>query len=383
MSRRRLIFLFTLVLVFTALYALWRSPDWGARLVEHALGGYFHRTVRVEKLRFRAFPVEVEVRGLRVDGASPDAPPFLEVPSARVRPSFAPLRGNRLVLSRVRVEGLRLRIHAYHGPPEGPGGDDIPRLGGGRGGGGGRGLQVSIERLVIVGGRVRPEPRPGASRPRPAQVPGTHGGSTRGGSGRARLLRPRRPALRRRSDDADRHRDRSRDPPGPADRPAGADHRGADRSRPTAAGSSSRGGRRASSASRARSTSLSSNATSSAPVSSWAEPRAGTVSSPSTARASASRVARRALAGPSGAARCHASPCGCPTTAPQGWSCVTSTSTPWEARPLLPSTCLPRRRAVRSTSGDRCRRSTPRASCRCSSAGARWASAPPPPASST
>ena len=147
-----MLFLFTLVLVVTALYALWRSPDWGARLVEHALGGYFHRTVRVERLRFRTFPFEVEVLGLRVDGASPDAPPFLEVPNARVRPSFAPLRGNRLVLSRVRVEGLRLRIHAYPGPPEGPGGDDIPKLGGGRGGGGGRGLQVSIERLVIVGG---------------------------------------------------------------------------------------------------------------------------------------------------------------------------------------------------------------------------------------
>jgi hypothetical protein len=149
-SRRRTLFLFGFVLAATLLYALWRAPDWGARLVEHTLGGYFHRTVQVEKLRFRAFPFEVEVLGLRVDGATPDAPPFLEVPSTRIRPSLAPLRGNRLVLSRVRVEGLRLRIHAYPNPPEGPGGDDIPRLGGG--GGGGRGLQVSIERLVIVGG---------------------------------------------------------------------------------------------------------------------------------------------------------------------------------------------------------------------------------------
>ncbi len=76
-------------------------------------------------------PFEVEVRGLRVAGATPDAPPFLEVPRASVRPSLAPLRGNRLVLSRVKVEGLRLRIQAYPGPPEGPGGDDIPKLGGG------------------------------------------------------------------------------------------------------------------------------------------------------------------------------------------------------------------------------------------------------------
>jgi translocation and assembly module TamB len=150
-SRRRTLFLFVLVLAVTTLYALWRSPEWGARLVEHTLGGYFHRDVQVEQIRFRAFPLEVEVLGLRVDGATPGAPPFLEVPSARVRPSLAPLRGNRLVLSRVRVEGLRLRIHAFPNPPEGPGGDDIPRLGSG-GGGGGRGLQVSIERLVIVGG---------------------------------------------------------------------------------------------------------------------------------------------------------------------------------------------------------------------------------------
>jgi hypothetical protein len=146
-SRRRTLFLFALVLAVTVLYALWRSPEWGARLLEHALGGYFHRTVRVEALRLRAFPLEVEVLGLRVDGETPQARPFLEVPRARVRPSLAPLRGNRLVLSRVRLEGLRLRINAHPNPPEGPGGDDIPRLGGGGGG-----LQLSIERLVIVGG---------------------------------------------------------------------------------------------------------------------------------------------------------------------------------------------------------------------------------------
>lgn len=152
MSRRRTLFVLALVLSVVAGYALWRAPTWGARLVEHALGSYFHRAVSVEELRFGAFPFEVDVRGLRVAGARPDAAPFLEVPSARVRPSLAPLRGNRLVLSRLRVEGLRLRVNAYPNPPEGPGGDDIPRLGGAGGGGGGRGVQVSIERLVIVGG---------------------------------------------------------------------------------------------------------------------------------------------------------------------------------------------------------------------------------------
>ena len=149
MSRRRQLLLIALVLGATGAYALWRAPLWGARLVEHALTGYFHRDVRVEALAFSAFPVEIEVRGLEVAGPTPQAPPFLEIPSARVRPSIAPLRGNRIVLSRVRVDGLRLRIRAYPNPPEGRGGDDIPRVGGG---GGGQGVAVSIERVVIANG---------------------------------------------------------------------------------------------------------------------------------------------------------------------------------------------------------------------------------------
>jgi hypothetical protein len=147
-SRRRRLLLFALVLGSTAIYALWRAPDWGARLVEHLLGRYFHRPVQIAAITVRPETLELEVHGLRVGGITPDAPAFLEVPSARVRPSFAPLRGNRLVLSRVRVEGLRLRINAFPSPPLGPGGDDIPKFGGGPGGG----LQVSIQRLVIVGG---------------------------------------------------------------------------------------------------------------------------------------------------------------------------------------------------------------------------------------
>ena len=149
MSRRRKLLLLALVLGSTAIYALWRAPEWGARLVEHALGRYFHRPVQVEAITVRPATLEFEIHGLRVGGITPEAPPFLEVPSARVRPSFAPLRGNRLVLSRVRVEGLRLRINAFPSPPLGPGGDDIPKMGGGGRGGG---LQVAIERLVIVGG---------------------------------------------------------------------------------------------------------------------------------------------------------------------------------------------------------------------------------------
>jgi hypothetical protein len=149
LSRRRKLLLFALVLGATGAYALWRAPDWGARLVEHLLGVYFKRPVRVEAITLRPATGEVELRGLRVGGITPDAPPFLEVPIVRVRPSVAPLRGNRIVLSRVRVEGLRLRVHAFPSPPLGPGGDDIPKIGGtGRGGG----LQVAIQRLVIVGG---------------------------------------------------------------------------------------------------------------------------------------------------------------------------------------------------------------------------------------
>ncbi len=149
MSRRRKLLLFALVLGATGTYALWRAPDWGSRLVEHLLGRYFKRPVRVEAIALRPATGEIELRGLRVGGTTPDAPPFLEVPIVRVRPSFAPLRGNRIVLSRVRVEGLRLRIRAFPSPPLGPGGDDIPKIGGGGRGGG---LQVAIQRLVIVGG---------------------------------------------------------------------------------------------------------------------------------------------------------------------------------------------------------------------------------------
>lgn len=149
MSRRRKLLLFALVLGSTAAYALWRAPDWGARLVEHLLGRAFKREVQVQALALRLGTAEIELRGLRVAGITKDAPPFLEVPVVRVRPSLAPLRGNRIVLSRVRVEGLRLRIHAFPSPPLGPGGDDIPKIGsGGRGGG----LQVAIQRLVLVGG---------------------------------------------------------------------------------------------------------------------------------------------------------------------------------------------------------------------------------------
>jgi hypothetical protein len=148
-SRRRKLLVAILALGATLLYAAWRLPDWGARLLESALERALKRTARVDSLRLRPSTLEIEVRGLRIAGLTPEAPPFLEVPSIRVRPSLAPLRGRHVVLSRVRIEGPRLRINAFPGPPTGPGGDDIPKLGAG----GRRGpVQVHVERFVVVGG---------------------------------------------------------------------------------------------------------------------------------------------------------------------------------------------------------------------------------------
>jgi hypothetical protein len=149
LSRRRKLLLVALVLGATTLYALWRAPQWGAHLVESTLSRYFKRPVSVASLGLRLSTGELELDGLRVGGLTAEAPPFLEVRSVRIRPSVAPWRGNRIVLSRVRLDGMRLRIHAFPSPPLGPGGDDIPKLGGGGRRGG---LSLAIERLVIAGG---------------------------------------------------------------------------------------------------------------------------------------------------------------------------------------------------------------------------------------
>jgi TamB, inner membrane protein subunit of TAM complex len=151
-SRRRKLLLVALVLVATALYALWRAPDWSAHMIESTLTRVFKRAVTIQGIGVLLATAELELRGLRVAGIAPDAPPFLEIASVRVRPSVAPWRGDRIALSRVRLEGLTLRIHAFPSPPLGPGGDDIPKFGGGGGRGG---LGVSIERLVIVGGEFQ------------------------------------------------------------------------------------------------------------------------------------------------------------------------------------------------------------------------------------
>jgi hypothetical protein len=145
--RRRRLLLFLLLLSTLGLFLV-RLPQWAAALVAQQLSGTFGRPVSVGSVNFRLLPLEVELLEIRVAALEPGDPPTIEVPRAVVAPSLAPLRGRRLVLSRVRLEGPRIHIHAFPDPPRGPGGDDIPRLGGGAGGG----LDVSINRLVIQGG---------------------------------------------------------------------------------------------------------------------------------------------------------------------------------------------------------------------------------------
>jgi hypothetical protein len=148
LTRRRKVALVALLALVAGAYGLFRLPDWSADGLASGLSGFFHRPARVGSVRFSLFPFQVEVRDLVVEGVSHLAPPFLEVLKAQVTPSLAPLRGRRLVLSRVRIEGLRLRVNAFPDAPNGPGGDDIPRMGGGGSGG----LQVELGRLVIQDG---------------------------------------------------------------------------------------------------------------------------------------------------------------------------------------------------------------------------------------
>lgn len=141
---RLLLLLLTAALALAALVLA--LPTLTARGLERALGALFKRPVRVANVAVIGFvPLQIEIRELRVDGITPQAPPFLELQRAVVVPLGPPL-GRTVVLARLRLEGLRIRIHA---PPEG--GDDIPKLGGGGGGGQGA-IQLRIRRLVIADG---------------------------------------------------------------------------------------------------------------------------------------------------------------------------------------------------------------------------------------
>ena len=153
MTRRRRRLLLLLLLLLVAGYFVLGLPEWSATLVARGLSASFSRPVSVGAVGFRLVPLEIELRELQVASLEPGDPPTIEVPRIVITPSLAPLRGRRLVLSRVTLEEPRIRIHAFPDPPKGRGGDDIPRLGGG--GGSRRGLDVSIGRLVIQGGEFR------------------------------------------------------------------------------------------------------------------------------------------------------------------------------------------------------------------------------------
>lgn len=144
MTRRgkaRLVLL--LALLAGAAFLLLRANQLTARGLERALSRFFQRDVTVREVRWRAFPLEAEVLGLRVGGPEPGSPPFLEAPRIVAAPALGPLLLRRLVLARLRIEGPRIRIRAHS-----EGGDDIPKMGGG-----GRGFfELRVRRLVIEDG---------------------------------------------------------------------------------------------------------------------------------------------------------------------------------------------------------------------------------------
>jgi autotransporter translocation and assembly factor TamB len=134
-TRRRWLFL----LVLLALGALaWNAPEWGRRRLEARLTALFGRKATIGALAARAFPLRLELRDVRVEGAAPQAPPFLELQQAVLRPSLLPnWRGLRL--RELHLRGLCVRVQAYE-----KGGDDLPSLDLPAGGGAAR-----IGRLLV------------------------------------------------------------------------------------------------------------------------------------------------------------------------------------------------------------------------------------------
>jgi translocation and assembly module TamB len=144
--RRRRLFLLALVLLGGLVLLARALPDWLASQLARTLSGVFRRPVVVGQVRLQVFPLEVEIKDLRVGGEGPGSAPFLEVPRVLVTPSLAPLRFGRLVLSRVRLEGPRVYVHSFV-----EGGDNIPKT---ADGGGSGGIELSIGRLVIQRGEL-------------------------------------------------------------------------------------------------------------------------------------------------------------------------------------------------------------------------------------
>jgi hypothetical protein len=142
--RRSALALAGLLVVLLAL-AIIRVPLWSAEIVSASLSSFFGRPTSVGSVQYRFFPFAAEIHDVRVAGATPAAPPFLEVPRITAAPSFRPLWERRLLLDVLEVDGPRMRINAFR-----EGGDDLPPIRTG----GGAGFQVRIGRLVIRGGEV-------------------------------------------------------------------------------------------------------------------------------------------------------------------------------------------------------------------------------------
>jgi len=146
-----------LVLAFVlALLGLFlaRFPLWSAGVLSARLQAFFHRPVTVGQVRYHLFPLEVEILDLRVAGATPQAPPFLEVPrvvAAFSRPPLDPevpqsFWDRKVVLSRLRIERPRVRVNAFE-----KGGDDIPAMAtSGEGGADARIERLSVERGEFI-----------------------------------------------------------------------------------------------------------------------------------------------------------------------------------------------------------------------------------------
>jgi len=143
-KRRRRI-LFAMLLLAVLGLALLRFPLWSRGLVAEALSSFFQRPATVGSVRVRLFPFEIEVRDIRVGGATPEAPSFLEIPRLVTVPLIRPLWEKRARFTRMQVYGLKLRINAYR-----EGGDDIPKVRSG----GGQGTEVRIGRLTIQDGEL-------------------------------------------------------------------------------------------------------------------------------------------------------------------------------------------------------------------------------------
>ncbi len=135
-----------LLLLLGLAYAAWRLPAWSKTWIEAGLERSLGRAASVGAVRYRVFPLEAEIEGLRVSGPSPGSLPLLEVERIVVAPSLTPRLDGRVVLSRVELTRPLLRVNAWA-----QGGDDIPRPPAGSG----AGIDVRVRRLQIKDGALQ------------------------------------------------------------------------------------------------------------------------------------------------------------------------------------------------------------------------------------